>query len=188
MHATTSSNTLIAPASWPVKLALAIAGSLLLWLSAKVQVPFWPVPMTLQVLALLLIAATFGLRWGVATVALYLAEGAMGLPVFAGTPEKGIGLAYMMGPTGGYLAGFLLLAAVVGWLADKGWSRHPVKLALAGLAGLVVLYLPGLGWLAQFIGLEKAVQFGFAPFILGDVLKVAVVALTIPAAWKLARR
>ena len=188
MHTTTSTNTLIAPAALPVKLALAVGGSLLLWLSAKVQVPFWPVPMTLQVMALTLIAASFGLRWGVATVALYLAEGALGLPVFAGTPEKGIGLAYMMGPTGGYLAGFLLLAAVVGGLADKGWSRHPVKLGLAGLAGLMVLYLPGLGWLSQFIGLEKAVQFGFAPFILGDVLKVAVVALTIPAAWKLARR
>ncbi len=181
-------SALAAPASWPLKALLVIGGSLLLWLSAKVQVPFWPVPMTLQVMALFAIAATFGLRLGVAMVALYVAEGALGLPVFAGTPEKGIGLAYMMGPTGGYILGFLLMAAVVGWLADRGFSRHPLKLFIAGLVGLTALYAPGLAWLAQFVGAEKALAFGLVPFVLGDLLKLVIVALAVPAAWKLTRR
>ncbi len=181
------SGALVRPDSAAWKAALVIGGSLLLWLSAKVQVPFWPVPMTLQVMALLAIAAIFGLRPGLATVALYVAEGALGLPVFAGTPEKGIGIAYMMGATGGYILGFLLMVAVVGWLADRGWSRSAWKLALAGLAGLAVLYAPGLAWLAQFVGTDKALAFGFTPFIPGDLLKLAVVALAVPAAWKLKR-
>ena len=108
--------------------------------------------------------------------------------MFAGTPEKGIGLAYMMGPTGGYILGFLLMAAVVGWLADRGWSRHPLKLFIAGLIGLALVYLPGLAWLAQFVGTDKMLTFGFWPFILGDLVKLAVVALAVPAAWKLTRR
>ncbi len=182
---TQAHGALLGAASWPVKLALVVGGSLLLWLSAKVQVPFWPVPMTLQVMALFGLAAALGLRLGLATVALYVAQGAMGLPVFAGTPEKGIGLAYMMGPTGGYILGFLLMAAVVGWLADRGWSRHPLKLFAAGLAGLALVYLPGLAWLAQFVGADKALTFGFWPFIGGDLLKLAIVALALPAAWKL---
>ncbi len=176
---------LVAPESWPLKLALVFGGSLLIWLSAKVQVPFWPVPMTLQVLAIFAIAALLGLRLGLATVALYVMEGALGLPVFAGTPEKGIGIAYMMGPTGGYIAGFLLMAAVVGWLAEKGWSRHPLKLFIAGLIGLALVYAPGLAWLANFTGWDKVLAFGFWPFILGDLVKLAIVALAIPAAWKL---
>ena len=179
---------LAAPLNLPLKAALIIGGSLLLWLSAKVQVPFWPVPMTLQVMALFAIAATFGLRLGLATVALYVLEGALGLPVFANTPERGIGLAYMMGPTGGYILGFLLMAAVVGWLADRGWSRHALKLFIAGLIGLALVYLPGLAWLAQFVGMDKVLTFGFWPFILGDLVKLAVVALAVPAAWKLTRR
>ena len=179
---------LAAPASWPLKAALVIGGSLLIWLAAKVQVPFWPVPMTLQVMAVFALAATLGLRPGLAAVALYVAEGAAGLPVFAGTPEKGIGLAYMMGPTGGYILGFVLMAAVVGWLADRGFGRNSWKLALAGLAGLAALYAPGLAWLAQFVGMDKALASGFWPFILGDLVKLAVVALAVPAAWKLTRR
>ena len=96
---------------------LAVAGSLLLWASAKISVPFWPVPMTLQTGAVALIGVTFGWRLGLATVLLYLAEGAMGFPVFQGTQEKGIGLAYLVGPTGGYLFGMALQVAVTGWLA-----------------------------------------------------------------------
>ena len=182
------SGALVRPDSVAWKATLVLGGSLLLWLSAKVQVPFWPVPMTLQVMALFAIAATFGLRMGLATVALYVMEGAAGLPVFAGTPEKGIGIAYMMGPTGGYILGFLLMAAVAGWLADRGFSRHPLKLFFAGLIGLALVYLPGLAWLANFVGADKALAFGFTPFILGDLVKLAIVALAIPAAWKLAKR
>ena len=103
-----------------VQAAMVVAGSLLLALSAKAKVVLGPVDMSLQTLAVLLIAATFGFRLGVATLLVYLAEGAAGLPVFQGTPEKGIGLVYMMGSTGGYLAGFLVMAAIVGWAVDRG--------------------------------------------------------------------
>jgi biotin transport system substrate-specific component len=102
---------------------LVLIGSLLLTLSARVQVPFFPVPMTLQVLVVLLIGVAYGPRLAGATLAAWLAQGAAGLPVFAGTPEKGLGLAYMAGPTGGYLAGFLVAAILVGWLAERGWAQ-----------------------------------------------------------------
>ena len=99
---------------------LAVLGSLALWLSAKIQVPFYPVSMTMQTFVVLAVGMAFGWRLGATTVLLYLVEGAAGLPVFAGTPEKGIGLAYMAGPTGGYLVGFVLAAAAVGALAQRG--------------------------------------------------------------------
>lgn len=110
----------LAGTSLAAKILLVVAGSIALWISAKIKVPFYPVPMTLQTLALFGIAAAYGLRLGVATVALYLVEGAAGLPVFAGTPEKGIGLAYMVGPTGGYLASYLIAAAIVGYAVQRG--------------------------------------------------------------------
>ncbi|MFZ1681864.1 MAG: biotin transporter BioY, partial [Rhizobiaceae bacterium] len=110
-------------ATAPGRAVLVVAGSLALWASAKFQVPFYPVPMTLQTLVLFLIAATYGPRLAVATVGLYLVEGAVGLPVFAGAPEKGIGLAYMAGPTGGYLAGYLAAAGLVSLAVARGWAR-----------------------------------------------------------------
>ena len=159
--------------------ALALLGSLLLWASAKVQVPFYPVPMTMQTAVVFLIGIAYGPRLGVATVLLYLAEGAMGLPVFAGTPERGIGLPYMMGPTGGYLASYPLVVALVGYVAQR---RHGVlPLALSLLAGTAIIYLLGAGWLAGFVGLEKAVAVGVVPFLLGDAVKLALVA-TLAAA------
>ena len=124
MIAATCDNLLVRAGSWPRQALLVLAGSVLLWISAKVQVPFWPVPMTLQTLAVLGLAAALGRRLGVAAVVLYLMEGALGLPVFAGTPEKGIGLAYMAGPTGGYLAGFVLAAFIVGTLAERGLTKR----------------------------------------------------------------
>src|SRR5690606_4858560 len=102
---------------------LVVFGTLLLTLSAKMRVVLGPVDMSLQTLAIMLIAATFGMRLGVATLLLYLAEGAFGLPVFQGTPERGLGVAYMLGTTGGYLAGFVVMAAIVGWAADRGLDR-----------------------------------------------------------------
>ena len=167
---------------------LAVAGSLLLWASAKVQVPFWPVPLTMQTFVVLGIGAAFGWRLGMTTVALYLLQGAMGLPVFAGTPEKGIGLAYMAGPTGGYLAGFVLAAGVTGWLAERGFDRNVLTMGLAMLAGTVAIYALGLGWLATLIGAEKAVEFGLLPFIPGDIAKLVLAAIVFPAAWKLIKR
>lgn len=171
-----------------VQAMLAIAGSLLLALSAKTKVVLGPVDMSLQTLAVLAIGASFGLRLGVATLLLYLAEGAMGFPVFQSTPEKGVGLAYMMGPTGGYLIGFVAMAAIVGWAADRGWDRSPFKLFAAALVAEVVMMAMGFSWLAGLIGSEKAWQFGVLPFIVPDLVKVALAAAIVPAVWSLFTR
>ncbi|MBZ9909370.1 biotin transporter BioY [Mesorhizobium sp. BR115XR7A] len=167
---------------------LAIAGTLLLSLSAKSKVMLGPVDLSMQTLAVLLIAAAFGMRLGVATLLLYMAEGAMGFPVFQGTPEKGIGIAYMLGSTGGYLAGFVVMAAIVGWAADRGWDRHPIKLFNAMLIAEVVMMAMGFAWLAMLIGPEKSWQFGVVPFIVGDLIKVALAASLVPAVWSLLKR
>ena len=167
------------------KLALAVVGSLLLTLSAKTQVPFYPVPMTMQTFVVLAMGMALGWRLAGATVVLYLAQGAMGLPVFAGTPEKGIGLAYMMGPTGGYLAGFLAAAALCGWLAERGWDRNPLTTLAAMVLGNAVIYALGLAWLGTLIGWDKPVlEFGLLPFIYGDVAKALLAAAVLPLAWK----
>ena len=170
------------------QIVLAVAGSLLLTLSAKIQVPFWPVPMTMQTFAIMVLAAAFGARLGTGTVLLYLAEGAIGLPVFAGTPAKGIGLAYMMGPTGGYLVGFLAAAMLIGWLAERGWDRSIVRLGAAMFAGHVLVFAFGYAWLATLIGAEKAWTFGVAPFYAATLFKTALAALVLPAAWQLVRK
>ena len=167
-------------ALWPARGAsrivraalLAVLGSALLTLSAKIQVPFYPVPMTMQTFVVLLIGLAFGTRLGLATVALYLAEGAAGLPVFAGTPEKGIGLAYMIGPTGGYLLGFALAAALTGWIAER--RRDAAGLALAVVAGSIAIYVPGVLWLARFVGFTAALDLGLWPFVWGDLLKAGL--------------
>jgi biotin transport system substrate-specific component len=160
---------------------LAIAGSLLMWVSAKIKVPFYPVPMTLQTLALFSIAATYGMRLGAATLALYLIEGALGLPVFAGTPEKGIGLAYMFGPTGGYLASYMIAAAIVGYAVDRGFGRNVFKLFGAMLVAEFVILGMGMAWLAYLFGAEKAFAFGVGPFIVTDLVKIALAACLVPA-------
>ncbi len=171
------------------KAAVVFAGSLLLWASAKVQLPFYPVPLTMQTFAVLAIGAALGWRLGLATVLLYLAEGAAGLPVFAGTPEKGIGLAYMMGPTGGYLLGYLPAAAICGWLAERGWDRSVALTALAMLAGTVMIYLPGLLWLGAVVGWDKPVlAWGLTPFLLGDLLKLGLASAALPLVWRLIGR
>jgi biotin transport system substrate-specific component len=168
---------------------LAVAGSLLIWLSAKIQVPFFPVPMTMGTLAVLAIGMAYGWRLGAATVLLYLAEGAMGLPVFAGTPEKGIGFAYMMGGTGGYLVGYILAAASVGWLAERGWDKNVLRTALAMLVGNVLIYLPGLLWLGTLFGWDKPIlEWGLFPFVLGDLTKLALAAALMPLTWKVLGR
>ncbi|SDA91090.1 biotin transporter BioY [Mesorhizobium qingshengii] len=170
------------------QLFLAIAGTLVLTLSAKTKVMLGPVDISMQTLAVLLIAAAFGMRLGVATLLLYMAEGAMGFPVFQSTPEKGIGVAYMLGSTGGYLAGFVVMAAIVGWAADRGWDRHPIKLFNAMLVAEVVMMAMGFAWLALLIGPEKSWQFGVVPFIVGDLIKVALAASLVPAVWSLLKR
>ncbi|MCP5111397.1 MAG: biotin transporter BioY [bacterium] len=168
---------------------LVVAGSALLTLSAKVQIPFYPVPMTMQTLVVLMIGTAYGWRLGATTVLVYLAQGAAGLPVFAGTPEKGIGLAYMMGGTGGYLLGFVLAAAVCGWLAERGWDRNIASTALAMLIGTVLIYIPGLLWLGTLFGWDKPIlAWGLTPFVLGDLVKLALAAVALPFVWKMVRR
>ena len=166
-------------------LMLAVGGSIALWISAKVQVPFYPVPMTMQTFMVLVIAMAFGWRLGAATVLLYLAEGAAGLPVFAGTPERGIGIAYMMGPTGGYLAGFLAAAALAGWLGERGWDRNAVTTLLAMVLGTAVIFLFGALWLGAVIGWDKPVlELGVTPFLPGAAFKIALAAAVLPLVWR----
>jgi biotin transport system substrate-specific component len=165
-----------------------VVGSLILWAAAKIQVPFYPVPMTLTTLAIMLIGACYGWRLGLATVALYLLEGALGLPVFSGTPERGIGIAYMVGPTGGYLVGYLAAVAIVGWFAQRGADKSPLRLFVAMLVAGIVLLALGYIWLATLIGPEAAWVAGVLPFLLGDLLKVAIAALAVPAGNRLLRR
>ena len=164
---------------------LAVAGSLLLTLSAKVQIPFYPVPLTMQTFVVLILGVAYGWKLGAMTLLLYLAEGALGLPVFAGTPEKGIGIAYMTGPTGGYLLGFVVAAAACGWLAEKGWDRHPISTFAAMLIGNLIIYALGLLWLGALLGWDKPIlQWGMVPFLFGDLLKIALAMVVLPGAWQ----
>ncbi len=162
---------------------LTLIGSGLLTLSARIAVPFVPVPLTLQTLAVLLIGASFGARLGTATVLLYLVEGAIGLPVFAGTPEHGIGIAYMMGKTGGYLLGYVAAAAIVGFLAERGADRSFGKLFGAMVVAEIVIFGLGFAWLSRFIGTSAAFSFGVVPFLPGDAVKTLLAAMLVPAVW-----
>jgi biotin transport system substrate-specific component len=164
---------------------LIVAGSLVLALSAKIQVPFWPVPMTMQSLAVILIGIAYGSGLGAATVLAYLAEGLAGLPVFAGATA---GPAYMAGPTGGYLAGFVLGAACVGWLAERGWDRTLVRATAALAIGHVLLFVPGVAWLAALFGWSKAIAFGVTPFIAATIVKTALGAAVVAAFWSVLGR
>ncbi|MDE0992704.1 MAG: biotin transporter BioY [Rhodospirillales bacterium] len=164
---------------------LAFAGSLLIALSSKVQIPFYPVPMTMQTFVILGLSMALGWRLAGATLALYLLEGTLGLPVFAGSPEKGIGLAYMMGSTGGYLLGFLVAAVTCGWLGEKGWDRNVFKTAAAMFIGNALIYIPGILWLGLIFGWDKPIiEWGLTPFILGDITKIALATAVLPLAWK----
>ncbi len=171
-----------------VQIFLAVAGTILLTLSAKAKVVLGPVDLSLQTLAILLMATAFGWRLAVATVLLYLAQGAAGMPVFQSTPEKGIGIAYMLGSTGGYLAGFVVMAAIVGWAADRGWDRNPFKLFGAMVVADAIMLAMGFAWLAMLIGADKAWTFGVAPFIVPDLIKVGLAAAIVPAVWSLLPR
>lgn len=173
------SNTLL------MNLMLVVAGSLLMTIAAKVQVPFYPVPMSMQTFVAIGLGLALGPVRGTAAVLFYLAQGSAGLPVFAGTPQQGIGFAYMMGPTGGYLLGFALAAFVAGLFARFGFDRNPVTAMGAALVAGGVVYLPGLAWLGLFTGYgETLLAAGLYPFLLGDIAKALLAALVFPALWK----
>jgi len=158
--------------------AFALGGSLLLAVSAKVQVPFYPVPMTLQTLVVLLLGAALGARLAAASVGLYLLEGLAGLPVFAGAIA---GPVYMAGPTGGFLVGFLVAAALIGFAADRRWDRSWMRLLASLSLGHVVVFAFGFLWLAQLIGVEKAFAAGVAPFALATVIKTLLAVALVGA-------
>jgi biotin transport system substrate-specific component len=167
---------------------LMVAGTALLTLSAKVQVPFYPVPMTMQTLVVLVLGAAYGWRLGGATVALYLLEGAAGLPVFAGTPPAVAGLAYLAGPTGGFLLGFVAAAMLTGWMAERGWDRSLLRVVVMMTLGHAAIFAFGLAWLTTLMPLAKAWAVGAAPFVAATLLKTALAVAMMQAAWTVAAR
>jgi biotin transport system substrate-specific component len=183
-------NPPLATALWPDRsdgftgalraIVLVVAGTALLTLSAKIRLPLPYVPMTLQTLVVLLIAAAYGWRLGVITVITYLGEGAAGLPVFAGPVG---GLAPLVGPTAGYLFGFVAAALITGWLSERGWDRSVPRLFVAMGVGHIVILAAGFAWLAfgTKLGVEKAWLVGVMPFIAASVIKNALGAVLIPA-------
>jgi biotin transport system substrate-specific component len=168
---------------------LAVIGSLLIAVSSKIQVPFYPVPMTLQTLVILSIGMAYGPRLGMATIILYLVEGAAGLPVFAGTPEKGIGIAYMMGSTGGYLFGFVVAVALCGFGASRGWDRNVWKTASVMFVATSMIFVFGVLWLGALHGWDKPIlAWGLYPFVWGGLAKIALAAVSLPLIWKAVSR
>jgi biotin transport system substrate-specific component len=173
-----------APSQRALPVVAVIAFSALLALSAKIEVPFWPVPMTLETFAVLALAGFFRARLAAASVLLWLVEGAAGMPVFAGPAA---GPLYFLGPTAGYLAGFFLAAIIVGFAADRRVRNRPILLFLSMLAGVAVIYAAGFAWLAHLIGGTKAVEAGILPFIPADLTKAALAAALVFAAYRFRR-
>ena len=158
--------------------------SFLLILSAKIKVDLYPVPMTMQPLAVLLIAMLCGRNISVAAVSLYLFQGIIGFPVFA----YGGGLPYLLGPTGGFLFGFLFASLLIGEFADRGWGKTPLKSVFAMLLGLIIIYTFGVLQLSILKGFDFAIINGLKPFIVGDLYKLLLAALLIPQIWKLVNK
>lgn len=185
-------------------IATVIFGTVILTLSAKISVPVQPIPVTLQTLAVALIAATLGWRLAVATVALYLVEGLAGLPVFA----SGGGIGYVFRPSFGFIVGYLPMAFVIGWASDRGWSKNPILLFVAMLIGDAIAFLFGFGWLMVVINMlvnsgaplpawpvldpdnlvGSAYAGAVAPFIVWDLVKMAFAAVTVAGTWRLFKR
>ena len=159
-------------------LLLALAGTLLLTISAKVKIPFYPVPMTMQTFVVLLLGITLGSKIGLLTISLYLFEGIFGLPVFAGTPEKGIGIIYFTGPTMGYLIGFLIASYCSGLFKyDKGLINNFLKLIFS----VSIIYILGLVWLGTLIGWDKPIfKLGAQPFLLAELFKILLLLFLLP--------
>lgn len=168
-------------------LSLIILGSLIVAAAAQISIPLQPVPITGQTFAVLLVGMVLGSRRGALALLAYLAQGLAGLPVFA---EGKFGLATVLGPTGGYLVGFVVAAFVVGWLAERGWDRNLFTTLAAMVAGNAVIYAFGLAWLATFpfvsglLGEAGLLTLGMIPFLLGDAIKAVLAAFLLPAAWR----
>ena len=187
MTTLTNDQPTLAATLWPAPagsltrwLALMVAGVIFVAIAAHIEVPLYPVPMTMQTFAVLIVGMAYGSRLGAATLALYMAAGLAGLPVFA--------TGGALGPTSGYIFGFILAAGLVGWLAERGWDRTVSSTAVAMLAGNVLIYVPGLIVLAWFVGAGKVLEYGFYPFLIGDAVKLVLAAAVLPAAWNLVGR
>ncbi|MEQ8897544.1 MAG: biotin transporter BioY [Roseovarius sp.] len=192
MRDTTLAGAVIGHDSLLKQAALVLGGTMFIALAAQVSIPFFPVPLTLQTLAILIVGLTFGARLGAVTLAAYLAQGAMGLPVFA----NGASALALIGPTAGFLYGFVLMAWVAGFAADRGLTRGVVSTALVALVASAVLYIPGVAWpmaVAELAGIggkwvgtsAGALWSGWvAPFLLGDVVKAVIAAMVVTGGWK----
>ena len=167
-----------------LNILLALFGTLLLAISSKVQVPFWPVPMTMQTFVIFLIGMTYGVRLSFVTVALYLFEGAAGLPVFA----SGGGIAYLIGPTAGYLYGMLFASVAISYLANLGFSKTYFKATLSLLVGSIIIFSIGIIYLGSIIGYEKAIAAGLLPFIPSELFKIALAVSLIPTIQKIIKK
>jgi len=168
---------------WVRRAVLVLGGAALLALSARLKIPLGAVPFTMQTFVVLVLGMVYGPRLAAATLAAYLGEGALGLPVFAG----GGGLAYLTGPTAGFLLAFLPAAALLGALAERGWGRTFVTTIAAMLLGTAVIFAGGLAWLGHLVGMEKALAVGFIPFIASESAKIILAALVMPACWRMIR-
>ena len=150
-------------------------GSILLTISSKIKIPFYPVPMTMQTFVVLLMGMAFGWKIGVATISLYLFEGILGFPVFAGTPEKGIGISYMLAHTGGYLAGFQFAAFFAGYL---NFNTNIFKVFIKLVLCVSTIYILGMFWLGMLIGWDKPIfQLGALPFLFAELFKITILTL-----------
>jgi len=158
-------------------ISLVLFGTLLLALSSKVQVPFWPVPMTMQTFIVFIIGMAYGWRLAFFTLVVYLAEGALGLPVFA----KGGGLLYLAGPTAGYLYGMTVAAAVIGFFAELGYNGSYFKSLISLIIGTIIIFLFGVGYLGSIIGYDKALAGGLYPFIPSEFFKIGLAVVFIPS-------
>lgn len=168
---------------------LVVLGIAVLAISAKISVPMWPVPVTMGTFAVLAIGAGYGARLGLVTILGYMIVGALGFDVFVGSGAEKNGLTYMMGGTGGYLVGFVLATAALGALAARGWDRSVGGMAAAMLIGNALIYVSGLLWLGTLYGWDKPIlAWGLTPFLIGDVIKLALAALLLPALWKMVGR
>jgi biotin transport system substrate-specific component len=205
--ADTATHNVLTEAVWPAEGAslwvkravLVVLGIVALTIAAKVKVPVWPSPVAISLgtFAVLTIGAAYGPRLGLVTVGGWMLIGALGFDVFQSSSAEKYGLGYMMGPTGGYLGGYVLATLALGFAARRGWDRNIPGMAAALLAGNVLIYVPGLLWLGYLIAngmfdpakyasvWDQTLAWGLTPFLIGDALKLALAALVVPGLWKL---
>lgn len=174
---------------WREAVLVAAFGTLMaLFARIAIYLPFTPVPITGQTLGVLLIGTLLGRRRGALAMLVYLGEGLLGLPVFAGGTSawsrSALGVPVIVGPTAGYLYSYPLAAVVVGFLAERGWDRGYGRAVAAMVVGEVAIYAVGLPWLALFVGAARVLPLGFLPFLPGDTLKLLLAAAVLPSAWR----